>query len=61
MAFSFSLVTVDDRPADPPSIRTTVPIWRPGDTIPLGYKTLRVVDVPDGDEDTVLVVDDVSE
>jgi hypothetical protein len=29
----------------------------PGDTIPLGYKTLRVVDVPDGDveEDPVRI------
>jgi hypothetical protein len=43
--------------------RLRSPLWRPGDTIPLGYKTLRVIDVPDGDmdEDPVLVVEDVSE
>ena len=63
MAFSFRLVTVEDRPADPPSIRTTVPIWRPGDTIPLGRRgTLRVVDVRDDvvDEMPVLVVEDMA-
>jgi hypothetical protein len=63
MAFSFRLVTVDGRPADPPSIRTIVPIWRPDDRIPLGHRTLRVVDVHDDvvDEMPVLVVDDTAE
>jgi hypothetical protein len=40
-------------------------LWRPGDTIPLGRRTLRVVEVRDGDvdvgRDPVLVVEDVSE
>jgi hypothetical protein len=58
-----SFGSADDAAADPPTFQTVAPLWRPGDTIPLGYKTLRVVDVPDGDidEDAVLVVEDVSE
>jgi hypothetical protein len=46
-----------------PSIRTTVPTWRAGDTIPLVRRRPRVVDVRDDvdDETPVLVVEDVSE
>ena len=34
-------------PPDPPSFKTSVPTWRPGDTIPLGPgRILRVVDGP---------------
>jgi len=56
---TFKLVTVDGTPADPPSFQTVAPLWRPGDTIPLGRKTLRVVDVrqPDPDEPPVLIVE----
>jgi hypothetical protein len=63
MAFTFNLETTDGAPAAPPSFQTVAPLWRPGDTIPLGRRTLRVVDVRDGDvdEDPVLVVEDVSE
>jgi hypothetical protein len=63
MAFTFKLEIADGAPADPPRFQTVAPLWRPGDTVPLGYKTLRVVDVRDGDmdEDPMLVVDDVSE
>lgn len=40
------------QPADPPTFRTAVPNWRPGDTIPLGRgKALRVVAVRDTDAD----------
>jgi hypothetical protein len=48
------------RPADLPDRRAVVAA---GDTIPLGHKTLRVVELRDGgvDEDPVLVVGDVSE
>jgi hypothetical protein len=55
--------TADGAPADPPAFQTVAPLWRAGDTIPLGYKTLRVVEVPDGDPDEapVLVVEEVSE
>jgi len=58
----FKLVTVDGAPADPPSLTTIVALWRAGDTIPLGRRTLRVVDVrqPDPDESPILVVEDTS-
>ena len=61
---TFKLETVDGTPADPPSFQTVAPSWRPGDTIPLGRRTLRVVEVCDGDADVgrdpVLVVEDTS-
>jgi hypothetical protein len=59
MAFTFKLETADGAAADPPTLQTVAPQWRPGDTIPLGRRTLRVVDVRH--EDAVLVVEDVSE
>jgi hypothetical protein len=37
---TFRLVTVDGAPADPPSFTTVAPKWEPGDTIPLGRRTL---------------------
>jgi hypothetical protein len=60
---TFKLETVDGAPADPPTFQTVAPLWRPGDTIPLGRGTLRVTDVRDGnpDELPVLVVEDTSE
>jgi len=59
---TFKLETADGAPADPPTFKTVAPLWRPGDTIPLGTRTLRVVDirVADDDEDPVLVVEDLS-
>jgi hypothetical protein len=36
-----------------------VPNWRPGDTIPLGRRSLRVVDVRPGEDEIVLVVEEV--
>jgi hypothetical protein len=45
MAFLFRLQTADGAPADPPKLDSAVPNWRAGDTIPLGARTLRVVDV----------------
>jgi hypothetical protein len=59
---TFKLETVDGAPADPPSFQTVAPLWRPGDTIPLGRRTLRVVDVREGNVEhpTVLVVEDMS-
>jgi hypothetical protein len=45
MTCTFLLETADGGPADPPSFTTVAPLWRPGDTIPLGRRTLRVVDV----------------
>jgi hypothetical protein len=59
-AFVYRLELEDGTPADPPTLRTAVPTWRRGDTIPLGGKTLRVVDVRDknADQAPVLVVED---
>ena len=61
MAFLFRLETVDGVPADPPKIESAVPNWRAGDTIPLGAKTLRVVDVryDAADDASVLVVEEM--
>jgi hypothetical protein len=65
MAFAstFELQRADGTPADPPRLTTVAAMWRPGDVIPLGRYSLRVVEVRDGDGkgDTVLVVEDVSE
>jgi len=51
--------------AHPPTratFTTVAPKWEPGDTIPLGRRTLRVIDVrqPNPDEPPVLVVEDTS-
>ena len=59
----FRLETIDGTPAEPPTLHSAVPNWRPGDTIPFGYKTMRVVGVRDDDADQapVLVVEDTPE
>lgn len=61
MAFTYKLEQQDGTPAEPPTLKTAVPDWRPGDTVPLGGRTLRVVEVRDDDADQVpaLVVEDV--
>jgi len=61
MAFMFTLEHEDGTPAEPPILKTAVPNWKAGDTIPLGGRTLRVVGVKDDDVDQVpaLVVRDV--
>jgi hypothetical protein len=62
MAFQIRLEH-EGTPADPPTLKTAVPNWRPGDTIPLGQeRMLRVIDTPlrensDGDPVLVLVVE----
>jgi hypothetical protein len=60
-AFTFKLELADGTPADPATLKTAVPNWRVGDTIPLGAeKTLRLIDVRNGqapDEEPVLVVE----
>ena len=62
MAFLCRLEHEDGTPADPPTFRTAVPNWRPGDVIPLPHRSLRVVAVRDDDVDQPprLVVEDVS-
>jgi hypothetical protein len=59
-AFLYRLEQEDGTPADPPTLKTAVPDWRSGDTIPLGGRTLRVLAVRDDDADQapVLVVAD---
>jgi hypothetical protein len=60
MTHTFRLVRLDGSPAQPPSFQTTVLVWRPGDTIPLGRRTLQVVQVRagHGEELPTLVVED---
>jgi hypothetical protein len=63
MTHTFKLERLDGTPADPPSLETTVLVWNPGDTIPLGRsRTLQVVRVRHDDADglTVLVVQAVA-
>ena len=62
MAFLFRLETADGTPADPSKVQSAVPNWRAGDTIPLGARTLRVIDVryDEADDASVLVVEDMA-
>ena len=62
MAFIFRLEQEDGSPADPPTLKSAVPDWRPGDTIPLGRRTLVVaIRDDDADQPPALVVEDLSE
>lgn len=42
--FLFRLETVDGEPAEPATLSAAVPNWKPGGRIPLGKRTLRVID-----------------
>jgi hypothetical protein len=57
--FLFRLETAGGTPAEPSTLKSAVPNWRAGDTIPLGARTLRVLEVRDGDP-PVLVVEDLA-
>jgi hypothetical protein len=62
-AFTFKLEDSDGTPAEPATLEIAVPNWQAGDTIPLGERTLRVIEVrpvPRTDDDPVLVVETVS-
>jgi hypothetical protein len=61
--FLFKLETPEGTPAEPSRLSAAVPNWRPGDSISLGRRTLRVVAVRDDDADQppVLIVADVAE
>jgi hypothetical protein len=61
-AFIFRLETTDGVPAAPPTLESAVPNWSSGDTIPLGARTLRVIDVryDEADDASVLVVEDMA-
>lgn len=60
-AFLYKLELRDGTPADPPTLRTAVSVWHPGDTIPLGRdRSLHVIEVRPGADpsaDPVLVVE----
>jgi hypothetical protein len=62
MLFTYTLEHEDGSPAEPTTFHTAVSSWHPGDTIPLGARTLRVVDVhyDEADEASVLVVEDIA-
>jgi hypothetical protein len=61
MTHTFKLERIDGTPADPPSFKTTVSAWKPGDTIPLSAgRTLQVVRVRDDADAPVLVVDELT-
>ena len=63
--YDFRLQRTDGTPADPPTYRSTVLVWRQGDQIPLnGDGTLRVLGVSDAYADqppAALVVEDLPE
>jgi hypothetical protein len=62
-AFAYRFEHEDGTPAEPRDFKTAVPNWRPGDTIPLGRRILRLVGVRDDDANQapVLVVEDLSQ
>jgi hypothetical protein len=52
MAFAstFELRRADGTPAEPPTLTTVAPLWRPGDTIPLDLKGANIgVTSPSGE------------
>jgi hypothetical protein len=51
MAFAYRLEDEAGNPGDPPTFQTAVPNWRAGEVIPLGGRSLRVVEVRDDDAD----------
>ena len=51
MAFLFRLETREGAAAEPPTLKSAVPNWQAGDTIPLGGRTLLVVGVRDDEAD----------
>lgn len=56
MTHTFKLERLDGTPADPPSFKTTVLVWNPGDTIPiLAGRTLQVVRIRKNDENDPLI------
>ena len=44
LGFYLRLETVDGEPAEPATLSAAVPNWKPGGRIPLGKRTLRVID-----------------
>jgi hypothetical protein len=55
-AFTYKLELEDGTPADPPTLETAEPSWRPGDTIVLGRnKALWVIKTRSGREPTSML------
>ena len=63
MAFAFRLELEDGTRVEPHIFKAAVPNWRPGDTLPLGDRTLVVVHIRDDDADQppVLVVEEAAD
>jgi hypothetical protein len=62
MTYHFRLQRTDGTPADPPTYRSLVLVWKQGDEIPLTRdRRLRVLGVRDDDADQppILVVEDM--
>jgi hypothetical protein len=59
LTFTFKLETADGAAADPSTFRTAPPNWKAGDAIPVGPRSLRVVDVRVNEDESVLVVEEV--
>jgi hypothetical protein len=60
MTFTFKLERTDGTPANPPMLRTAVPNWGPGDSIPLGKRSLHVIDtrIAMPESELVLIVEE---
>jgi hypothetical protein len=62
--FSYKLERADGTPAEPATLKTAVPTWGLGDTIPLGRgRALQVIGTRDGDtpdDDAVLIVEETA-
>ena len=60
--FLFRLETAEGVPADPSTFESVVPHWKPGDSIYLGNRTLRVIGIRDDDADErpVLLVEEAA-
>jgi hypothetical protein len=58
--FLFRLETPEGVTAEPPKLESIVHNWKPGDSIYLGRRTLRVVGIRDDDSDRppVLIVEE---
>lgn len=59
----FRLDLEDGTPAEPGIFNAAAPNWRPGDTLPLGDRTLVVVQIRDDDADQppLLVVEEAAD
>ncbi len=59
MAFLSRLEREDGSPAEPSTLNNAVPNWRPGETIPLGRRSCRMLAIRDDDADQppVLIVE----